>query len=67
MVSQKLIYVPNPTWGNHHKVFSFGGLEVGTYRYYDPKTRGLDYEGEGFGLEESYMNKEFRLIVSIKM
>ncbi|KAH7277281.1 hypothetical protein KP509_39G043800 [Ceratopteris richardii] len=42
---QKVIYIPTPTWGNHPKVFTLGGLQVKSYRYYDPKTRGLDYEG----------------------
>ncbi|KAL3696196.1 hypothetical protein R1sor_010272 [Riccia sorocarpa] len=41
----KIIYVPSPTWGNHFKIFPFAGLETKTYRYYDPKTKGLDYEG----------------------
>ncbi|XP_057873685.2 aspartate aminotransferase, cytoplasmic isozyme 1 [Cryptomeria japonica] len=43
--SQRIIYIPVPTWGNHPKIFHFGGLGVNTYRYYDPKTRGLDYQG----------------------
>ncbi|BBN09054.1 aspartate aminotransferase, cytoplasmic [Marchantia polymorpha subsp. ruderalis] len=41
----KVIYVPSPTWGNHLKIFPLAGLETRTYRYYNPKTRGLDYEG----------------------
>ncbi|KAH9305334.1 hypothetical protein KI387_009738, partial [Taxus chinensis] len=43
--SQHIIYIPVPTWGNHPKIFKIGGLGVKTYRYYDPKTRGLDYRG----------------------
>eukprot|EP00249_Psilotum_nudum_P015584 c25409_g1_i2 orf=169-1596(+) len=42
---QHTIFIPVPTWGNHPKVFTLGGLNVKTYRYYDPRTRGLDYEG----------------------
>ncbi|MCO5610919.1 hypothetical protein L7F22_065163 [Adiantum nelumboides] len=42
---QKTIYIPTPTWGNHTKVFSLGGLQVKNYRYYDPRTRGLDFQG----------------------
>ncbi|KAL3687952.1 hypothetical protein R1sor_014261 [Riccia sorocarpa] len=41
----KIIYVPAPTWGNHLKIFPLAGLETRTYRYYNPKTRGLDYQG----------------------
>ncbi|THU59465.1 hypothetical protein C4D60_Mb07t02420 [Musa balbisiana] len=39
------IYIPQPTWGNHPKVFTLAGLSVKTYRYYDPTTRGLNFEG----------------------
>lgn len=39
------LYVSNPTWGNHNQVFAAAGLEVRQYRYYYPKTRGLDIEG----------------------
>ncbi|CAM9546945.1 unnamed protein product [Laminaria digitata] len=39
------IYLPNPTWGNHIPIFKNAGLDVRKYRYYDPKTVGLDFEG----------------------
>lgn len=39
------IYIPQPTWGNHPKVFTLAGLSVKFYRYYDPATRGLDFQG----------------------
>ncbi|KAL8262628.1 hypothetical protein R6Q59_023977 [Mikania micrantha] len=42
---QRTIYIPNPTWGNHVKIFTLAGLTVKTYRYYDPKTRGLNIQG----------------------
>ncbi|KAL6514286.1 Aspartate aminotransferase 3, chloroplastic [Orobanche minor] len=42
---QHTIYIPQPTWGNHPKVFGLAGLSVNTYRYYNPATRGLDFEG----------------------
>lgn len=41
----KTIWVPIPTWGNHNQIFKFSGLEVKSYRYYDPKTCGLDFAG----------------------
>ena len=40
-----MIYIPVPTWGNHPKIFTFGGLSVKMNRYYDPRTHGLDYQG----------------------
>ena len=39
------LYVSNPTWGNHNKVFEASGVEVRQYRYFDKKTKGLDIEG----------------------
>lgn len=41
----KTIWVPIPTWGNHNQIFKFSGLEVKSYRYYDPKTCGFDFAG----------------------
>lgn len=41
----KTIWVPIPTWGNHGQIFKFSGLEVKTYRYYNPNTCGLDFAG----------------------
>lgn len=41
----KVVYVPNPTWGNHKTIFKLSGMEVREYRYWKPSTRGLDYEG----------------------
>nr|AIT70204.1 aspartate aminotransferase [Punctaria latifolia] len=39
------IYVPNPTWGNHIPIMQNAGLEVKKYRYFNPETVGLDFEG----------------------
>uniref|UniRef100_D3TM62 Aspartate aminotransferase n=1 Tax=Glossina morsitans morsitans TaxID=37546 RepID=D3TM62_GLOMM len=39
------VYVPNPTWGNHIPLFEHAGLTIKKYRYYDPKTCGLDFKG----------------------
>ena len=40
----KTILTPTPTWANHDKLFPQGGLKLQKYRYYQPDTRGLDYE-----------------------
>lgn len=40
----KQIYVPAPTWGNHHAIFKDCGLTVSTYRYWDEKRLGLGFE-----------------------
>ncbi|PWZ30094.1 Aspartate aminotransferase, cytoplasmic [Zea mays] len=42
---QRTIYIPQPTWGNHPKVFTLSGLNVRSYRYYDPATCSLHFEG----------------------
>lgn len=41
----KEIYLPSPSWGNHTPVFKHAGLKVNTYRYYEPKTCGFDFQG----------------------
>jgi aromatic-amino-acid transaminase len=39
------VAISDPTWENHRGVFESAGFTVGTYTYYDPKTRGLDFGG----------------------
>ncbi|XP_017881634.1 aspartate aminotransferase, mitochondrial [Ceratina calcarata] len=41
----KELYLPTPTWGNHAPVFKLAGLPLKFYRYYDPQTCGLDFNG----------------------
>nr|QFR39793.1 mitochondrial aspartate aminotransferase [Azumapecten farreri] len=41
----KLFYLPSPSWGNHTPIFKHSGLEVKSYRYYDPGTCGYDFKG----------------------
>lgn len=43
---QKLVYVPKPTWGNHHSIVPQAGLPAAReYRYFDRKTGGVDVDG----------------------
>ncbi|XP_031779568.1 aspartate aminotransferase, mitochondrial isoform X2 [Nasonia vitripennis] len=42
---RKDIYLPTPSWGNHTPLFKLAGLTVKQYKYYDPKTCGLDFQG----------------------
>lgn len=39
------IAISNPSWGNHHVVFRTAGFELLEYRYYDPASHGLDFDG----------------------
>lgn len=39
------IWLSNPTWGNHKKIFAKCGLNQQLYRYWDSSTRGLDFQG----------------------
>lgn len=38
------IWVSKPTWANHKGIFTAAGYEIEEYPYYDPQTRGVDYE-----------------------
>lgn len=41
----KTLYLPSPSWGNHTPIFRDSGLELKSYRYYDPATCGYDFNG----------------------
>ncbi|KAI1124667.1 pyridoxal phosphate-dependent transferase [Nemania abortiva] len=41
----KKVYVSNPTWVNHHQIFSNVGVPVGQYPYFSKETKGLDFDG----------------------
>jgi len=43
--TNKTIFLPKPTWGNHTPIFKFAGFNVGGYTYYDPTTCGLNFSG----------------------
>ncbi|KAK6162116.1 hypothetical protein DH2020_001957 [Rehmannia glutinosa] len=39
------VLISSPTWGNHKNIFNDAGVPWSEYRYYDPKTVGLDFDG----------------------
>ncbi|VVB10732.1 unnamed protein product [Arabis nemorensis] len=39
------VLISSPTWGNHKNIFNDAKVPWSEYRYYDPKTIGLDFEG----------------------
>lgn len=39
------VYCSDPTWGNHFAIIQDSGLPTNTYPYFNPKTKGLDFEG----------------------
>lgn len=39
----KTIWISDPTWANHNKVFEAAGLTIKKYRYYDAASKGLDF------------------------
>jgi hypothetical protein len=41
----KDLYLPSPTWGNHIPIGKHAGLNIKSYKYYDPKTCGMDFQG----------------------
>lgn len=45
MLNCDAIALPDPTWGNHNAIFKRAGLEIKTYTYYHPATRGFDFYG----------------------
>jgi len=39
------IVISDPSWENHRALFETAGFTVDTYAYYDPATRGVNFEG----------------------
>jgi aromatic-amino-acid transaminase len=39
------IWISDPSWENHRQLFEAAGFIVKSYAYYDPATKGLDFEG----------------------
>lgn len=39
------VFISAPSWPNHLAIFETGGFKVGSYRYFDPATNGVDFEG----------------------
>ncbi|OBA19513.1 PLP-dependent transferase [Metschnikowia bicuspidata var. bicuspidata NRRL YB-4993] len=41
----RTVYLSQPTWANHHQIFSAVGLAVATYPYWDADAKALDMAG----------------------
>ncbi|KAI9833393.1 MAG: aspartate transaminase aat1 [Phylliscum demangeonii] len=41
----KAVYLPNPSWANHAAILKDARLPMQKYRYYNPDTIGLDFDG----------------------
>ncbi len=46
------VWISDPSWENHRALFEGAGFVVNNYRYYDPATRGLDFDGMVSALEK---------------
>ncbi len=46
------IWVSDPTWINHQKIFAAAGLDINTYPYFDAATNNLDFAGMLSTLEQ---------------
>jgi len=57
--TKKSVYVPDPTWGNHIPIYKDAGFQVKTYKYYDPKTCGLDWNGFKTDVQNAPKNSLF--------
>jgi len=45
-LGRSVAYVSKPTWPNHNSVLKMAGIQdVRDYRYWDPKTKSIDFDG----------------------
>ncbi|HET7033748.1 MAG TPA: amino acid aminotransferase, partial [Casimicrobiaceae bacterium] len=45
------VWISDPSWENHRALFEGAGFTVNNYPYFEPKTRGLDFDGMISSLE----------------
>jgi aromatic-amino-acid transaminase len=45
LLPQSTLYLSDPSWENHRALFEAAGFSVESYPYYDPATRGVNFEG----------------------
>ena len=41
---QARVWISDPTWANHPKIFDSAAVPTSTYRYYDPASHGLNFD-----------------------
>src|SRR5206468_1714880 len=39
------VYISDPSWENHRALFESAGFTVNNYAYYDPATKGVNFDG----------------------
>jgi aromatic-amino-acid transaminase len=39
------VWISDPSWENHRALFEAAGFQVNNYPYYDPSTRGVNFDG----------------------
>ncbi len=44
-VGKSRIWMSDPTWANHSKIYGAAGFTIEQYNYYDPSTHGLNFQG----------------------
>ncbi len=44
LLPKATIYISDPSWENHRALFEHAGFVVENYPYYDPTTRGVDFD-----------------------
>jgi aromatic-amino-acid transaminase len=45
LLPQSTLYLSDPSWENHRALFEAAGFSVESYPYYDPATRGVNFDG----------------------
>ncbi|SAL96163.1 hypothetical protein [Absidia glauca] len=52
-------YISKPTWANHRNIFEGVGFQVEEYAYWDPVTKGLNYDGMIKAIQDAPNNSIF--------
>lgn len=47
------VWIPDPTWANHHTIWELAGVQKRCYPYYDSRSQAFDFQGAYRTLSES--------------
>ncbi|KAJ5095043.1 pyridoxal phosphate-dependent transferase [Penicillium argentinense] len=55
-IRPKTVWIPNPTWANHHTIWDLAGVPEKSYPYYDAQKKKFNYIGTMESLSKAQKN-----------
>jgi aspartate aminotransferase len=61
-IRPRRVWIPDPTWANHHTIWELAGVERKTYPYYDSISQSFNFEGTIRVLSESAQKNDIVIL-----